>query len=144
MMGKYDDIINLPHHESAKHPKMPALDRAAQFLPFAALTGYDAAVRETARLTDYRIELDEMKKEELRGSLQMLRERLAQKPEVIITYFVPDTRKEGGAYLSVRGTIKKIDEAGYRLIMDSGTVIPIEEIYEIESPVINQAEPPER
>ncbi|MCM1200658.1 MAG: YolD-like family protein [Bacteroides fragilis] len=143
-MGKYDDIINLPHHESAKHPKMPALDRAAQFLPFAALTGYDAAVRETARLTDYRIELDEMKKEELRGSLQMLRERLAQKPEVIITYFVPDTRKEGGAYLSVRGTIKKIDEAGYRLIMDSGTVIPIEEIYEIESPVINQAEPPER
>ena len=77
-MGKYDDIISLPHHESTRRPKMPALDRAAQFLPFAALTGHDAAVRETARLTDNRAELDEIRKEELDLHLHMLREQLAQ------------------------------------------------------------------
>ena len=92
-MVKYDDIINLPHHESTKHPKMPALGRAAQFLPFAALTGHDAAVRETARQTDNKMELDEIRKEELNEHLQLLREHLVQKPQVSITYFVPDTKK---------------------------------------------------
>ena len=104
-MGKYDDIISLPHHESTKHPKMPALNRAAQFLPFAALAGHDAAVRETARQTDNKIELDESRKEELNEHLQLLREYLVQKPQVSITYFVPDTKKEGGSYLTITGVI---------------------------------------
>lgn len=130
-MGTYDDIIHLPHHESTKHPKMPATDRAAQFLPFAALTGYDAAVRETARLTDCRIELDEMKKEELDNHLQMIREQLAQKPEVIVTYFVPDARKDGGSYVTMKGTIKKIDDRERRLIMENGISIPMDDIYEL-------------
>ena len=102
-MGNYDDIIGLPHHESAKHPKMPALDRAAQFMPFAALTGHNAAVMETERLTDSRMELDEMKKEELNEHLQFIKEQLLQKPQISITYFLPDTQKNGGAYLTKIG-----------------------------------------
>lgn len=92
-MGKYDDIIHLPHHVSAKHPQMPALDRAAQFSPFAALTGYETAIAETARLVDRRIELDENRKEELDEKLQMAREQLALEPEIAVTYFVPDAKK---------------------------------------------------
>lgn len=92
-MGKYDDIINLLHHESKKHPKMPVLDRAAQFQPFAALSGDDTAVRETARLTDNRLELDENKKEELNKHLQCIKELIDQKPEVNITYFVSDEKR---------------------------------------------------
>lgn len=136
-MGNYDDIINLPHHESVKHQKMPALDRAAQFLPFAALTGHDAAIKETARLTDTRPELDEIKKDELDDRLQIIREQIALKPEVIITYFVPDAKKEGGNYHSVSGIIKKLDETGHKLIMENGTVISTNDICGIESPVFD-------
>ena len=132
-MGKYDDMIGLPHHESAKHPRMPALDRAAQFLPFAALTGHDAAVRETARLTGSRAELDEIRKEELDLQLQLLREHLVQKPQVSITYFVPDARKDGGSYFTVTGVIRKIEETRHQVIMENGTVIPMDDIYGIES-----------
>lgn len=132
-MGKYDDIIRLPHHESTRHPRMSALDRAAQFLPFAALTGHAAAVRETARLTDTRIELDEIRKEELDLHLQLLREQLSQKPQVNITYYVPDARKDGGAYFTVTGIIQKIDENRHQVIMENGTVIPMNDLYEIES-----------
>lgn len=136
-MGKYDDIISLPHHESTRQPKMPALDRAAQFLPFAALTGHDAAVRETARLTDNRAELDEIRKEELDLHLQMLREQLAQRPQVCITYFVPDVKKDGGAYFTITGTIQKIEENRHQVIMENGTVIPVNDIYEINSAVFD-------
>lgn len=136
-MGKYDDIIHLPHHESTKHPKMPALDRAAQFLPFAALTGHNAAVRETARLTDHRMELDEIRKAELDEHLQLIREHLVQKPQVNITYFVPDAKKEGGSYFTITGTIEKIEETWRHVIMDNGTVIPMNDIYEIESAVFD-------
>jgi len=136
-MGNYDDIINLPHHVSAKHPRMSALDRAAQFSPFAALTGHEAAMKETARWTDIRLELDEDKKEELDDRLQMLREQTALKPEVEITYFVPDTKKKGGSYLSVRGNIKKIDASGCKIIMENGTVIPINDIYGMECPFLD-------
>ena len=139
-MGKYDDIINLPHHESTKHPKMPALDRAAQFLPFAALTGHDAAVRETARLTDNKMELDEIRKEELNEHLQLIRTQLMQKSQVNITYFVPDTKKEGGAYFTITGTIRKIEEIRHQVIMENGTVIPMNNIYEIESTVFDADE----
>lgn len=139
-MGKYDDIINLPHHESTKHSKMPALDRAAQFQPFAALTGHNAAVMEIARLTDNRAELDETKKEELDVHLQFIREQLMQKPQVSITYFVPDARKDGGAYLTITGIVEKIEETFRQVIMENGTTIPMEDIYEIQSTLFDSVE----
>ncbi len=136
-MGNYDDIISLPHHESAKHPKMPALDRAAQFMPFAALTGHNAAVMETERLTDSRMELDEMKKEELNEHLQFIKEQLLQKPQISITYFLPDTQKNGGAYLTITGTVRKIEQTRHQVIMENGTVIPMNDIYEIKSTIFD-------
>ena len=99
---RYDDIINLPHHQSATRPHMSNYDRAAQFAPFAALTGYDDAVKETARLTDRRIELDEGEKAAIDQRLLLVQERLPEPTEVTITYFVSDKRKAGGAYVSVR------------------------------------------
>lgn len=139
-MENYDDIISLPHHESAKHPKMPALDRAAQFMPFAALTGHNAAVMETERLTDSRMELDEMKKEELNEHLQFIKEQLLQKPQISITYFLPDTQKNGGAYLTITGTVRKIEQTRHQVIMENGTVIPMDDIYEIESALFDNDE----
>ena len=139
-MGNYDDINSLPHHESAKHPKMPALDRAAQFMPFAALTGHNAAVMETERLTDSRMELDEMKKEELNEHLQFIKEQLLQKPQISITYFLPDTQKNGGAYLTITGTVRKIEQTRHQVIMENGTVIPMDDIYEIESALFDNDE----
>ncbi len=139
-MGNYDDIISLPHHESAKHPKMPALDRAAQFMPFAALTGHNAAVMETERLTDSRMELDEMKKEELNEHLQFIKEQLLQKPQISITYFLPDTQKNGGAYLTITGTVRKVEQTRHQVIMENGTVIPMDDIYEIESALFDNDE----
>ena len=140
MMGNYDDIINLPHHESTKHPKMPALDRAAQFMPFSALVGHDAAVMETQRLTDDRTELDESRKEELDARLQVIREHLLQEPQACITYFVPDAKKGGGAYLTVTGAVRKMEETRHEVIMENGTVIPMEDIREIESPLFDNGE----
>ncbi len=131
-MGNYDDIIRLPHHVSTKHPQMSALDRAAQFSPFAALTGHGAAITETGRLTAARHELDEDKKEELDQTLQSIREHISLEPEIAVTYFVPDAQKEGGSYLSMTGAVKKIDDMGHRMIMKDGTAIPIEDIYEME------------
>ena len=96
-MGNYDDIIDLPHHVSETHPPMSRADRAAQFSPFAALTGYDAAVRETARMTERRIELDEGVKAELNARLNCILEHLSEHPQVSITYFMPDEKKSGGA-----------------------------------------------
>lgn len=135
-MNDYNDIINLPHHESTSHPRMSAIDRAAQFSPFAALTGHKAAIRETARLTDARTELDEMKKEELDSRLKILREHLSMEPEIAITYFVPDARKEGGSYLRTIGTVKKLDDMEHKVIMANGTSIPMDDIYEIEGSIL--------
>lgn len=136
-MGNYDDIINLPHHESTKHPRMSALNRATQFSPFAALTGHEAAISETARLTNTKLELDEDRKEELDECLQMIREHISLEPKVSITYFVPDTQKEGGSYLQVIGVIKKLDDIEHKIVMKNGTVIPINDIYEVESTIFN-------
>lgn len=136
-MENYDDIINLPHHESTKHPRMSALNRAAQFSPFAALTGHEAAISETARLTNTKLELDEDRKEELDECLQMIREHISLEPEVAITYFVPDTQKEGGSYLQVIGVIKKLDDIDHKIVMKNGTMIPINDIFEIESSIFN-------
>lgn len=129
---KYDDIIDLPHHISPGHPQMPLADRAAQFSPFAALTGHEAAIKETARLTDAFVELDEDRKTELDEQLQLLKENQLQRPEVEVTYFQPDLKKSGGTYVTIRGRVKKIDEYNRQLLLMDGTVLSVENLYSIE------------
>lgn len=131
MMNPYDDIINLPHHTSPTRRRMPLYDRAAQFSPFAALTGYDAAITETARLTDKKIELDEYEKADLSERLCMIQDLKDERPEVSITYFIPDKKKSGGEYITVTGRVKKIDEHGRTVVMQDATKIPIDDILEI-------------
>ena len=128
---KYDDIMNLPHHVSKRHPQMSALNRAAQFSPFAALTGHDAAIQETARLTDSFIELDENRKNQLDEQLRLVRENLDCRPEIEVTYFPPDEKKSGGAYVTLFGKLKKIDEYSRQVIFTDGKSIPIERIFSI-------------
>ena len=135
MTGEYDDIINLPHHVSIKHPHMTAINRAAQFSPFAALTGYDAAIKETARLTDERMELDEYSTNALSDRLQIIAARITEQPEIAITYFRPDTMKSGGSYVTATSAAKKIDEHKRIVIMTDGTTIPIDEIVGIEGAI---------
>ena len=130
---RYDDIINLPHHTSTKHPRMSLYDRAAQFSPFAALTGHDEAIKETARLTDEKAELYEDTKAMLNEKLQIIRENPNTDIAVTFTYFVPDENKSGGTYISHTGSVKRIDEYQHTVIMKDKTVIPIEQIREIES-----------
>ncbi len=132
MTGAYDDIIHLPHHVSATHPHMTIIDRAAQFSPFAALTGYDAAIKETARLTDGRIELDESMKDALNDKLQIIADRLKEHPEIAVSYFQPDAKKSGGAYVTAAGPVKKIDDYERVVVMTDGTAIPIDEIISID------------
>ena len=122
---KYDDIINLPHHVSSRHPQMPMMNRAAQFSPFAALTGYEDAVRETARLTDEKIELDEYEKEELDRKIQWIGSHLDEHIPVSITYFQPDDKKVGGAYEEIVDTIRKINVYEHEILLTKGTKIPI-------------------
>ena len=128
MKTLYDDIIRLPHHVSRNHPQMPLRDRAAQFAPFAALTGYEAAVGETARLTAERRELDQQEAEELNRRLTDLAARLKDRPEVTIEYFGPDERKSGGAYVTVTDVVRHISIAERVLVMESGTEIPMEDV----------------
>ena len=128
----YDDIINLPHHVSDKHPHMSPLDRAAQFSPFAALTGHDAAIRETARLTEERVELDENSKEMLDMRLQLIRAHLPEHPMITFTFFEPDIRKSGGFYVTVSDAVKKIDEYASKIVLNNGRTIQIEELIAIE------------
>jgi len=129
---KYDDIINMPHHKSAKHPQMSMINRAAQFSPFAALTGHGEAIKETARLTDERVELDESVKAVIDERLQYIEENIKSKPTATVTYFEPDDRKEGGEYVTVTGKVKKIDSAANCIIMTNGMIISICEIFNIE------------
>ena len=132
-MGKYDDIINLPHYEPKHHPRMSMYSRAAQFAPFAALTGYDEQVKETARLTDDRLDLDDEVKAVLDAKLQEIQDNISSKPQVTITYFVADTKKDGGKYVTVTNNIKKIDEYKQAIILVDTTEIPIIDIVEIET-----------
>lgn len=136
----YDDIINLPHHISKKRRPMPIIDRAAQFAPFAALTGYEDAVNETARLTDRKIELSDGELAELDKKLHILRERLGDKPEIGITYFKPDERKSGGEYVTVRAVVRKINTYARTLMTYDGAVIPLDMIYDMTGELFDLAE----
>lgn len=133
MSGKYDDIIGLPHPTSSKHPRMPISERAAIFSPFAALSGHSAALAETARLTDQKIELDEDTKAELDRKQAVLLEHIGEQPEVTVTWFQSDERKDGGAYVTVTGRLRKIDEAERALVLLDGTRVPLEDVMELES-----------
>ena len=134
MSGPYEDIITLPHHISATRPQMSMIDRAAQFSPFAALTGYDAAIKETGRLTEEKIELDEEALNNLNMKFQILVDSLGDEPEVTFAYFKPDERKAGGAYIEVTGTVKKIDGFERLIVMQNGTKIPMDDVFEIVIP----------
>ena len=138
MNGPYDDIIDLPHYVSVKHPHMPMIDRAAQFSPFAALTGYDAAIKETARLTGERLDLDDCEKAALNNKLQLLLNRIAERPYVSITYFQPDKRKDGGEYVITSGSIKRINRYERTLLMDNGVKIVIEDIIDIQGELFGE------
>jgi len=133
-MGKYDDIIHLPRHVSETHAQMPLSARAAQFSSFAALTGFDAAVRETARLTEARVELDRDALEALDGTIRTLSERLAAggAPEAEFRFFVPDERKDGGRYETLRGVVEKIDAYERLLFLADGRRLSLEDIVSIE------------
>ena len=132
MTGKYDDIINLPRPVSSKHPPMPMSDRAAQFSPFAALTGYDEAVMETGRLTDRKRELNDEEIAALNQKLQFLSEPLEEHPTITVTYFVPDAKKTGGSYATKTRRLKKIDTFERWIQLDDGSKIPIDDITNIE------------
>lgn len=134
----YDDIINLPHPTSKTHLRMSAIDRAAQFSPFAALVGYDAAVKETARLTGERIDLDEYELNALNERLQLIVDTLGEEHEISITFFQPDTKKAGGEYITVTGEVKKIDVYERLLVMTNGQKIPIEEIIRLEGELFKE------
>ena len=142
MTNSYEDIINLPHHVSETRPQMPIADRAAQFSPFAALTGYDAAIKEAERLTEERIELDEYIKDALNDKLQIIADRIKEHPEIAITDFQLDAKKSGGTYVTAIGTAKKIDEYERVVTMDDGTVIPIDEIISIDGRIFETMEFP--
>jgi len=128
----YDDIIHLPHHTSRRRQAMPRIGRAAQFAPFAALSGYDDAVQETARLTDRLIEQDEESLALMNEKLHALLEVIKDQPEIIITYFEPDEKKAGGSYQRITGRIRRIDEINRLLILADRTAIPMDSIFEID------------
>ena len=137
-MSRYDDIINLPHPISGKHPRMALSDRAAQFAPFAALTGHEVAINETVRLTDERISLSEDVIDEINKRLNIIAKNIDDPKDVSIIYFVPDERKNGGIYEKHEGLIKKIDEYKKVIIMADDTKIPIEQIVDIRGDIFEE------
>lgn len=134
MSGPYDDIINLPHPTSLTHPQMSIQDRAAIFSPFSALSGHASAIAETARLTEQRIELEEDTKAELDRRQAILLEHIREQPEITVTWFQPDELKEGGAYLTTTGRLKKIDPIERTLVLLDGPSIQLEDVFNLESP----------
>ena len=130
-MAKYDDIINLPHPEPQTHPRMSLENRAAQFSPFAALTGHNEAIKETERLTDQKIELEEDAITDINRTLMWIKDNIKSKPEVVVTYFVPDYKKSGGKYITATVNIVKIDELNHTVITADGLKIAVYNILEI-------------
>jgi hypothetical protein len=135
--NRYDDIINLPHHVSNNHPQMSAIERAAQFAPFAALTGYDSSVKEEARLTDKKIEMDEDMIAVLDEKIRIIQELLPDCPEVEITYFIPDENKDGGQYVSVTGGVVRVDNYERSIVMEDQLIIPIKDIIDIKCDMVD-------
>ena len=131
----YGDIIHLPHPTSAKHPRMPIRDRAAIFSPFAALSDHSAAIAETARLTEQKIELDEDTKAELDRRQAVLLEHMDERPELTVTWFQRDEKKDGGAYLTTTGRLKKLRELERILVLTDGTEISLEDVVTLESDI---------
>lgn len=139
MSGPYEDIINLPHPTSDRHPRMSIHDRAAQFSPFAALSGHSAALAETARLTDRRIELDEDTRAVLDQKQKLLLDRIGERPEVSVTWFRPDEKKDGGQYVTSTGRLKKVDNIERFLYLADGTAIPLDDIMDLKSACFREA-----
>lgn len=139
-MEKYKDIINLPHKQSSKRPHMSLLDRAAQFAPFAALVGYDDAIKETGRLTDERIEMSEENLAVLNTRYQILADNLHKEQEVTITYFVPDIYKTGGSYITTTGVVKKLDTYERLITMVDGTRILMDDVLTLDGDIFSADE----
>lgn len=137
MTGPYDDIIHLPHHISVTRQRMSMIDRAAQFSPFAALVGFDSEIKETGRLTDMKIELDEDAQANLNRKQAYLLEQITEHPALTVTFFVSDMKKAGGKYVTVAGNLKKVDEHERLMILTDGTKIPLDDIAEIESEIFH-------
>src|SRR6056297_1708523 len=133
MKDPYEDMLNLPNHKSNKHTQMSKHNRAAQFSPFAALTGYSSAINEKARLTDKKDELDEYIKVDLNEKICIIQNHIDEKPQVSITYFQPDKNKSGGKYNTIDGYVKKIDEFRHIIMMQNNSKILIDDIVEINS-----------
>jgi hypothetical protein len=132
MTDNYEDIINLPHHVSTRHPQMSMMNRAAQFAPFAALTGHSAAIEETARLTESQQELADEDSEILNQKMAYLREAINEHPTISITYFEPDKRKSGGRYMSIEGQLQNIDDYNQTIVLKNGEAIPLKSILDIQ------------
>ena len=130
-MNEYDDISNLPHHVSSRHPQMSMMNRASQFAPFAALTGHAAAIEETARLTDEQHELADEDSEALNQTLAYLRETINEHPTITITYFEPDKKKAGGAYKTIEGQLQNIDDYNQSIVLKSGEAITLKSVLDI-------------
>lgn len=133
----YADIIDLSHHELTTRQRMPVINRAASFSPFAALTGYDEHIREAGRLTDERTDLDEDTKQKLNERLRIALDMADVQPQIKITYFLPDERKSGGSYVEYTGVLMRVDEYEKKIILTDKTQIPIDDIYEIEGEIFN-------
>ena len=138
---QYRDMLYLPHKQSAKRKHMSVHARAAQFAPFAALTGYDSAIDETARFTEDRLPRSEADEELLNERVRFLSERIAEQPEITVTYFLPDERKAGGAYVACTGRVKRIEPLPQRILFTDGREVPLEDILTIESPLFPKKEP---
>lgn len=138
MTGKYDDIISLPHPDSLRHPRMSPMDRAAQFSPFAALTGYEATIQETGRLTQRPVELQEDARTTLDRKQQLLLELAQAEPEVAVRYFCPDRTKDGGTYVTVRGKLHTVDPIARVMKLKNGTQIPLDAVVDLDSPLFTE------
>ena len=138
--SRYEDMLELPHHISRERPQMAMEERAAQFSPFAALTGYGDAIRETGRLTERQLELEPDVKDRLNEKLRLLMELPSPRPEVSIVYFLPDEKKEGGSYVSVRGRVKKVAANSRQIVMENGGRIPLEAVMELDGDIFSSEE----
>ena len=137
---RYSDMLRMPHHVSSKYPRMPLRDRAAQFAAFNALTGYEESVREAARTTETRMELDDYSLSVLRIKLRIMKDFEKNAPEISVTYFVSDKKKDGGEYVTVHGKLKRFDEAGAAVIFTDGRSVPVEDIADISGGIFADIE----